>query len=149
MLNIAKMKKMHVNSSEYQKIVNSLLGKDTKFEDIPQKEKGLKLEVTSPKKAAKKSVKKKVEKKKEDKIYFLFSTSEFGNSDDAAYELDYAFRGAYRSEEAALKAASTSIVELDNELENEFFDSETYNLVDNVKDLLLERGWKILTTNII
>lgn len=149
------MKKMQVNSPEYQKMVNSLLGKETKFEDVPQivaKEKVSKPVVatakTAQKQASKKTAKKKVEKKKEDKLYLLFSTSEFGNSDDAAYELDYAFRGAYRSKETALKAAATSIVELDNELENEFFDSETNELLDNVKDTLLERGWKILATNI-
>ena len=154
------MKKMQVNSPEYQKIVNSLLGKETKFEDvpeIPQKETVEKpfapslkkiTKKTAKKKAVKKKVEKKVEKKNEDKIYLLFKTSEFGNSDDAAYELDYAFRGAYRSKDAALKAAATSIVELGDALENEFFDSETNELLDNVKSSLLKRGWKVLATNV-
>ena len=152
------MKKMQVNSPEYQKIVNSLLGKETKFEDVSPIVEKEKISKSTAKQAAKKAANKKVEnipaarkesEKKNDKIYLVFSTSEFGNSDDAAYELDYAFRGAYRSKEAALKAAATSIVELDNELEHEFFISdESDEVVGNVEDVLLERGWKILSTNI-
>ena len=138
------MKKIQVNSPEYQKIVNNLLGKEIKFEDVPQIPQE-KTTVTVPKKVAKKKV---VEKKKE-KIYLLFQTSEFGNSDDYAYELDYAFKGAYHSKEAALKAAVSMIMEQEDEdLESEFFDTETNELLGNVKDSLLERGWKILDTNV-
>ena len=165
------MKKMQVNSPEYQKMVNSLLGKETKFEDvpqIPQKEKisksvtellkqapkkaTKKTVIALPKQAPKKAMKKKFVEKNEEKIYLLFKISEFGNSDDYAYELDYAFRGAYHSVDAAMKAAAISIVEQedDDELENELFDEETGNLiVKNLEDnALFERDWKILVTDI-
>lgn len=94
------------------------------------------------KKTTKKAAAKKVPKKGA-KVYMLFDASQFGNSDDAAYELDYAFRGLYLTKEAALKAFATTMVEIDNNLEEDFFDGDS--LAPNVKELLEKYNWKILS----
>jgi hypothetical protein len=152
---------MEVNSPEYKALVSGFLGKEVKFHDvpkIPKKTVAKKVAKSAKKKTEekipvpKKKTKKSVLKSEEQKIYLLFNTSAFGNSDDYAYELDYAFRGAYRSEEQALAAAANTIIQEedeDDELENKLFDRETnFVIVDNARDISTEQGWKILVTNV-
>jgi hypothetical protein len=81
-------------------------------------------------------------------IYLLFNANEFGATfkDDAAYELDLAFLGSYATRQDAVIAWANHVVEMDNDLESEYF-SKNDKLLKTEKDLV-KAGWKILTTEI-
>lgn len=102
---------------------------------------------SSPKKSSPKKVSKKVASKKTlpkgVTIYLLFKTNEFGNSDDWAYELDYAFRGAYKRKEDALKSFVDTILELGDGTESEFFDASG-EMLPSVEDTLEQYSWKLM-----
>lgn len=92
--------------------------------------------------AAKKA---KSKKSKGTTIYLLFDTTQFGNSSDADYELDYAFSGAFRSKEAALKSFANILIkrELEDTNESTFFD-ESGSLLPNIESILEDYGWKLM-----
>lgn len=81
--------------------------------------------------------------KKEEFVYLLFNIKEFGKSDDVDYELDYSFRGSYRSEDAALKYFAKIVTEKDESLKSKFFDQNNC-ILPEAKNKLEEYGWKII-----
>jgi hypothetical protein len=83
------------------------------------------------------------------KVYLLFDTNAFGNSADAAYELDYAYAGIYLSKVDAFEFFANRTVELGEDpvggtsLEDEFYPN---GVLSGDMDVLLEKyGWKIVT----
>lgn len=78
---------------------------------------------------------------KGDDYYMLFNANELKNSDDPAYELEYAFKGVYFSEEEAVEEWAIETVERENDLEREFFkDGKVTKTVEDLE----KAGWKIL-----
>lgn len=101
------------------------------------------------KKVSPKAKKSKPKKSKETTIYLLFDTSQFGNSSDPAYELDYAFAGAFRTKEAAFKEFAGRLVETEAEgvEESMFFDESGEILPEELsvmEERLEEFGWKLM-----
>lgn len=95
-----------------------------------------------------KPVEKKLKKKeKKQKVYVLFKASEFGNSDDYLYELNYAFRGTYSTKEKALQEFVDTVIGEDESFADEFFDHND-NLKKNVESKMEVHGWKLIESEL-
>lgn len=88
-----------------------------------------------------------LKKASKSKIYLLFDTTQFGNSDDHDYELDYAFVGAYHTKESALDAFVDRVIEQNG---GDFVDDQGNLNVgyDYLEKILKDYGWKILVTTV-
>lgn len=75
-----------------------------------------------------------------ERMYALFDCNQFGNSTDAAYEMDYAFRGLYKSLENAINEFIAQ-KELSNDLQD--LESRDGEIVATLHDVE-EAGWKIM-----
>lgn len=96
-------------------------------------------------------IKKSVSKKKRgETIYLLFDVEAFGNSTDLAYELDYAYAGAYRNKRDAFLYFVTTLLEREIEgVDEKMFFDESGILLENVNESLLESyGWKLIESTI-
>ena len=86
-------------------------------------------------------------KEKKQKVYVLFKASEFGNSDDYLYELDYAFRGTYSTKEKALQEFVDTVIGEDESFADDFFDDND-NLKKNVESKMEAHGWKLIESEV-
>ena len=80
-------------------------------------------------------------------IYLLFDFNAGSNSSDLNYELDYMFRGAYKTRVSALEKFATFMIEIDEDNEEIYFDSEELN-VERTEAMLEKKDWKIMSTTV-
>ena len=80
-------------------------------------------------------------------IYLLFDVDAGGNSSDLNYELDYMFRGAYKTRKSALLKFVTFMIEVDEDDEEIYFDNEELN-IERTEAMLEKKNWKIISTEV-
>lgn len=76
--------------------------------------------------------------------YLLFKFDEAGNSSDICKELDYMYRGIYKTRQEALTAYVDYEMEMNDANEEDYYDGRKMRKISDEE--LEEKGWKIIKT---